>query len=104
MKNLIRRLSRRTSTKLVDQEKLETLERELMAFKKDKNMNEIITKNLCHKDPQGGKNTVYFNYLEGVWKELDSDDNFIQIFKQRTNYFYRDDKAAEIQLEYHKEK
>jgi dynein intermediate chain 1 len=105
MKNLIRRLSRRTSTKLVDQDKLDTLERELMnAYKKDKNLNEIITKNLSHKDPQGGKNTVYFNHLEGVWKELDSEDNFIQIFKQRTNYFYRDDKAAEMQLEYHKEK
>jgi dynein intermediate chain 1 len=103
-KTIIRRLSRRTSTKLLglkqeELEKLETLEKQIQTEKK--NMNDIITKTLSHKDPQKGKNTVYFHYLEGVWKEKESDD-LIEIFNQQTSYLYKDDKAAEAQQEYHK--
>ena len=105
-KTIIRRLSRRTSTKLLlpeDQlEKLETIEK--LRDKEKKNPNDVITKYLTHKDPQSGKNSVFFHHLEGVWKEKENEDCFIHIYSRDTNYFYKDDKAAEAQHEYHKYK
>lgn len=104
-KTIIRRLSRRTSTKLLgirqeEIEKLETLERQME--KEKKNMNDIITKTLTHKDPQAGKNHVYFQHLEGVWKNQDTEDAFINIYSTKSHFFNKEDKAFEAQQEYHK--
>lgn len=100
-RTMIKRLSRRTSTRLLglkqdDIEKLDMLEK-----REEKNMNDIITKTLSCRDPQLGRNLVYFNHLEGVWKNHDSDDNVIKIFSQNTNRNNKDDKAVEYQNKYH---
>ena len=100
-RTMIKRLSRRTSTKLLglkpeDIEKIEQLERY-----DQKNMNDIITKTLSSRDPQLGKNMVYFHHLEGVWRNIDNDDNIIKVFSQTTTLNNKEDKSCEFQQKYH---
>lgn len=100
-RTMIKRLSMRTSTRLLgavpnDLEKLEMLEKP-----EQRNMNDIITKTLSSRDPQVGKNLVYFHYLEGVWKNIDSDDQVIKIFSQHSTINHREDKACEYESKYH---
>lgn len=103
-RTVVRRLSRKTSTKLLglsdNNDRQETLEKQNEREHTKKNMNDMITKNLSHKIPSNGKNTVYFNYLEGVWKLIEEEENIIKIYSRESNYFHKDDKAAEAQSEY----
>lgn len=100
-RTMMKRLSRRTSTKILSlkQEDLDKLD--VGDRIESKNMNDIITKTLSSRDPHLGKNSVFFHHLEGVWKSIDTDDNLIKVFSQNTNLYHKEDKACEFQNKYH---
>jgi dynein intermediate chain 1 len=69
-----------------------------------KNMKEIITKSLTMKNPQEGKNRVYFSYQDMEWKVDEKDDHFLNILQIEGSIFHNTDKELNTQVEYHRKK
>ena len=67
-----------------------------------KNLNEVITKTLSMRDPQFGKNQVYFSYPEKQYRILEKEENFINILSLESAYINKDDKKLQQQEYYHK--
>jgi dynein intermediate chain 1 len=102
--NITRRLSQRTNMNLNNydneiQEKLREPEPV-----QQRNMNELINKSLVIKDPHYGKNCVYFSYQEKIFKEIEQEQQFLEILNVETSILQKDDKQFLLQLDYHKRK
>jgi len=69
-----------------------------------KNMNDLINKTLAIKDPHFGRNCVYFSFLEKTFKEIEVEQQFINILNLESSILHKDDKFCGAQQEYHKKK
>ena len=69
-----------------------------------KNMNELINKTLVIKDPHYGKNCVYFSYQEKIYREIEQEQQFLNILNLEPSILHKDDKLFSAQQEYHKKK
>ena len=101
---LTRRLSMRTNTNLKN---FETEIKEKMQEPEQvqqRNMNELINKTLVIKDPHYGKNCVYFSYQEKIFKEIEQEQQFINILNLEASILHKEDKLFSAQQEYHKKK
>ncbi len=69
-----------------------------------RNLNEVITKTLSMRDPQYGKNQVFFSYPERQYRVIEREENFINILNLESAFINKDDKRLEKQDYYHKRK
>ena len=65
-----------------------------------KNLNEVITKTLSMRDPQFGKNQLYFSYPDKQYRVLEKEENFISILSLESAFINKDDKKLQ-QKEYY---
>jgi dynein intermediate chain 1 len=72
--------------------------------REEKNPNELIQKTLVKKDPQFGKNLVYFDYVKKKWVDAELEEHYINIFSNESNVLHAQDKALVLMNEYHKKK
>lgn len=102
---ITRRLSIKTNTKINNVEtEQNTVQHHVMDRQEPKNMNEIITKTLTQRDPQFGKNLVYFYYPEKQYKVLEQDEHYIDILNLESSIVHKDDKIYNYQQDYHRKK
>ena len=99
-----KRLSLRTTTKLLNVETESHNTATVHENKEQKNLNDTITKKLSYINPQYGEKIVYFNYTSKEWQPIATDDLLIKVFSLNTSYNHKDDKACEYQADYHKTK
>ena len=102
---LTRRLTFKTNTNLknLETELNQKIQAEVEKIE-HKNMNELINKSLVSKDPHYGRNSVYFYYHEGVYKEIEQEQQFLNILNIEPSIMHKDDKLFSAQQEYHKKK
>ena len=102
---LTRRLSLRTNTNLknLDLELNDRIKAEVEKVEV-KNMSDLISKTLLIKDPHYGKNSVYYNYHDGIYREIEQDQQFLTILNLEPSILHKDDKLFSSQQEYHKKK
>lgn len=107
VQGLQRRLSIKSNTKIMNLETENQKETNLLNSPdrfESKNMNEIITKSVTSKDPQYGRNLIYFNYSEMQYKVIEQDEHHLEILNLESSIIHNTDKIYNSQLDYHKRK
>lgn len=68
------------------------------------NLNAIIIKNLTHENPSKGHSNVYYSYIENEYKQVEDNENYLDILDIDESLLHKEDNQAVSQEEYHTRK
>ena len=92
-RHLTRRVTRRGSTRTsVSLGKVEVEKKEQK--QEQYNMNAIIIKNLSNENPSKGKTNVYYSYIENQYKQVEDNENYLDILDIDESILHKEDSQA----------
>ena len=98
----LRRLSIKTNPQMKSVDTDSNVGASLIQQAQEKESNELVNKTLTIKDPQHGKNIVFFSYEEKMWKVDDKDPENLFIMSLENSVLQKEDKAlTTYQANYH---
>ena len=103
-RHLTRRVTRRTTTRT--NTSLGKVDADTKPIKQEQqfNMNAIIIKNLSHENPSKGRTNVYYSYIENEYKQVEDNENYLEILDIDESILHKEDNQAVAQEEYHTRK
>ena len=104
IRHATRRATRRTTTRT--NTSLGKVDPDTKPMKQEQqfNMNAIIIKNLSHDNPSKGRNNVYYSYIENEYKQVENNENYLDILDIDESILHKEDNQAVAQEEYHTRK
>ena len=103
-RHLTRRVTRRATTRT--NTSLGKVDADTKPIKQEQqfNMNAIIIKNLSHENPSKGRTNVYYSYIENEYKQVEDNENYLEILDIDESILHKEDNQAVAQEEYHTRK
>ena len=103
-RHMTRRITRRGTTRTNTSLGKVEVEKQQQPKQEQYNMNAIIIKNLSSENPSKGKINVYYSYIENQYKQVEDNENYLDILDMDESILHKEDTQAVSQEEYHTRK